>query len=486
MINLIAILPPKMHRMTHADFISELRLIIKNNGSVITNAHKMHPYLIDWRKRVTGQTLAIVEPQHVADILLIVDLCKSKNITITPQGGNTGGCGGCIPGENPNIILSLRQLNKVRDYDPIGQTLTVESGCTLDYVQAITKPDQLYFPLSLSSSKNCTIGGNLATNAGGYCVVQNGMTRNNVLGIEVVLSNGHLYSDLRKLKKNNDSYDFKNIFLGSEGTLGIITAAVLELKHLPIDHIGAIVGATNLSTTIEFIHELKKSLEINITAVEIFSNECLDLVKKLDNQCEIKIDKYDWYLIIDIGIYHVEQKTVYHNILSGVLNKYTHSMSYHVYSTEFDRYQAWKIRSTIPLAEKQHSGYIIKNDISLPLSSWVSFYKEAQTLKKHYPEMSFIIFGHIGDGSLHFNIQHRREGEEQIKKDLYQIVRHYQGSIAAEHGVGQTKLQDVEEFHSNNHNTLMRLIKKSLDPQNIFNPGKAVSYEHPSRKDHIF
>lgn len=471
--------------MTQENFINELQLIIKNNGSVITNTQEMSPYLIDWRKRITGQTLAVVEPQQAADIQFIVDLCRSKSIAITPQGGNTGGCGGCIPGKIPNIVLSLRRLNKVRDYDPLAQTITVESGCTLDYVQTITKPDQLYFPLSLSSSKNCTIGGNLATNAGGCCVVQNGMTRNNVLGIEVVLSNGRLYSDLRKLKKNNDSYDLKNIFLGSEGTLGIITAAVLKLKHLPIDHVGATIGSTNLSTATEFIHELKKSLEINITAVEIFSNECLELAKKLDNQCDTKIDKYDWYVIIDLGVYHPEQKTIYRNILYETLKKYAHSTSYHMYNTEEDRSQAWRIRNIIPLAEKHHPDYIIKNDISLPLSSWSSFYEETKRLHKHYKEMSFIIFGHIGDGSLHFNILLQREKEEQIKKDLYQIVKHYQGSIAAEHGIGQTKLQDVEEFRSDNQNYLMLLLKKSLDPQNIFNPGKVVSYDPSSRKNHI-
>lgn len=460
--------------MNPDEIINKLRSILGSTGTVITDKHKSSDYLTDWRGQITGQTLAIVEPQKVPDIQGVVKLCLEQNIAITPQGGNTGGCGGCIPNftKGLNIVLSLRQLNKILDYDPVGQTLTLESGCTLDKVQNLVKQDRLYFPVSLASSDQCTIGGNLATNAGGCCVIQNGMTRDNVLGIEVVLGNSELYSDLRKLRKNNDGYDIKNIFIGSEGTLGIITAAVLKLRYMPSDYISAVIGLPDLSSAIKLIHDLRRHLERNIEAAEIFSHKCWELVNDIYEQYKLDVITSNWYMIVDIGIHHDSQKFVYHDILKSALDRFV-GKSYSINLTSEGRSQAWKIRNSIPLAEKKYQNKIMRNDISLPLSSWVQFYGDVQKLVEQYRHASLFVFGHIGDGSLHLNVGYVQE-EEKIKEGLHRIVQQYQGSIAAEHGVGQTKVTDVEKLRSTSHNSMMRFIKKAFDPRNILNPGKVV------------
>lgn len=465
------------------NIFSQLKSIVGENN-YIDDVLKMESYLIDWRKQYKGLSPLILKPLNTQIISEILTLCNEYNIGVVPQGGNTGLVGGSIPSESGlEVVLSLEKMNKILDIDSINFTMTLEAGCILSEVQDAALNQERLFPLSLAAEGSCQIGGNLSTNAGGTAVLNYGNAKELVLGLEVVLADGSIMSSLRRLRKDNAGYDLKQLFLGSEGTLGIITKAVIKLFPVPVNKVTSIVATTNLESSIKLLAKLREQTGDTINAFEYFDRACIDALINKEGIKDIFDKKYEHYVLVELSS---SQKNSDLNLLLensialAIEDKNVNDAI--VASNETQSAQFWSLRETLPVVLKNIGKYIVF-DISVPISLLPKLISESKKVCNEIcKNSSSIIFGHIGDGNIHYYLIKPEDMSEdnfldmksKIKKSVYDILEKLEGSFSAEHGIGLAKKQELRDYSSNTEIGLMRVIKKSLDPNNIMNPGKVI------------
>ncbi len=455
-------------------FLDDLRKIVGSNG-LVTNNHELNPLLSDWRGVFRGEALAAVFPANSVEVSRILKLCEKFKISVVPQGGNTGLCAAATPDKTgKQIILSLTRLDSIRDIDSANFSIEVEAGCILKNIQDAASQVGLYFPLSLGAEGSCQIGGNLATDAGGVNVLRYGTARAQVLGLEAVLANGAIVSNLRSVKKDTAGYDLKQLFIGSEGTLGIITAATLRLYPDPGELTTAFVSLDEADDAVKLLSNLRNNLGERIEAFELISHNTLKLVNKHISDITIPfIDESAWYVLLDISLdevsSHLENalmKELENNIITNAI----------VAKNKLESERLWRMRHSIAEAERAE-GKSLKHDISIPSSCMQKFLNAGDKfLASIEPEASLIVFGHVGDENIHYNITVPPESEksEQITVGIYDIVHELGGSFSAEHGIGQVKKDYLVKYRSTEEVNLMRTLKLALDPNNILNPGKVI------------
>ena len=454
---------------------------------VLTEDVDKAPYLTDWRKRYTGKALAVLLPKTTEEVAHIVKLCASNQVAIVPQGGNTGLCGGATPDDSgKQVILNLKRMNQIREIDAANQTITLEAGCILQAVQEKAATQDFLFPLSLGAEGSCMIGGNLATNAGGTNVLRYGNTRDLCLGLEVVTAQGEVWNGIKGLRKDNTGYDLRDLFIGSEGSLGIITAAVMRLYPMPISQWTTLVATDNIASTIALLTLFQKRATSLLTGFEMMTQESLALNEKHFPQMANPLKgNPPFTVLIELSDHESEEHV--RKLLETILEEAFSEglISDAVIASNLSQANAfWHMREHITLAQAEE-GANLKHDITIPLSSLESFIQDTDSLiRQKYLGARIINFGHLGDGNLHYNIApplgadpktFNLNHEKAIYELVYGQVERYQGSISAEHGVGQLKLAHLREHKGAVAHDLMKTLKRALDPQNILNPHKVVS-----------
>ena len=469
--------------------IQRLQDLLGSAGVLFEKAD-IAPYLTDWRGIFSGSALAVALPKTTQQVAQVVKLCQELQVKIVPQGGNTGLCGGATPeGEDPQIILSLKRLNQIREIDLENQTITVEAGCILQMVQEKVQASGAFFPLSLAAQGSCTIGGNLATNAGGTNVLRYGNTRDICMGIEAVLANGEVYSQLKGLRKDNTGYDLKNLLIGSEGTLGIITAGVFKIFPAPSSHCAALVAIHHLPDMIALLQELQRQAGNELCAFEMMSRESLVLTMEHFPQYQRPIFlKGQYTLLIELANFDQEAGQSSHriqDILESTLERYLESdrmIDAAIATSQAQVNEFWGIRHHITLAQAKEPGNI-KFDISFAISKIAGFIESTDRLLiAQYPGLQIINFGHLGDGNLHYNFCAPRgaqagyiqEHELNITQIVFEQIQLFGGSISAEHGIGQLKREYLLEHRGSVAYQMMKNIKTALDPENLLNPNKVL------------
>jgi FAD/FMN-containing dehydrogenase len=437
----------------------------------------------DWRGRYSGEALATVFPADTQQVAAVVALCAQRNVAIVPQGGNTGLCGGSVPLESgTQIVLNLSRMKHIRALDAINYTMTVEAGCTLAEVRAAAERANRLFPLGLTAvAEQCEIGGNLSTNAGGLGVLRYGNARDLVLGLEVVLPDGRIWDGLRSLRKDNTGYDLKHLFTGAEGTLGIITAAVLKLVPCPQSTATACIAVRDPAAAVALLAHLRSQCGDKISAFEIISRSCLELVFQHIPATQEPLPAQHAWLIL------TELTDTLPAPLDGALRDALQSFGAGIIDScvTTDKEQAdawWKLRRNISEAQKRE-GISIKHDVAVPVSRVAEFLARADAaLIQAHPGIRIVAFGHMGDGNIHYNTsmpdpKHNMQfiaQSEGVNRIVYDIVHELNGSISAEHGLGQLKREEIRHYKSALELELMRSIKQALDPQGLMNPGKVV------------
>ena len=439
----------------------------------------------DWRKRWTGKALAVVRPGSALEVAEVLKLCRAHGAAVVPQGGNTGLVGGGVPdASGRQVLLSLARLNKVRSIDPANLTLTVEAGCVLQAVQAAAAEAGLLFPLSLAAEGSCSIGGNLATNAGGTAVLRYGNARELCLGLEVVTAQGEIWHGLTGLRKDNTGYDLRDLFIGSEGTLGIITAATLKLFPRPAARITALASCQTLSQCVALLGLAQASLGAGLTGFEVMNAFSLSLVRRHFAQLKQPLPPAPWTVLLEHSANDDEASA--RRRVEGLLEKALEQglIADAALAESLAQSAAmWHLRESIPLAQAEE-GLNVKHDIALPVSAIPAFCALSDAaLQAQFPGVRLVNFGHLGDGNLHYNVQgpvgtdahaFLAAHEPAINRVVYDAVQAHQGSFSAEHGVGTLKLGEMAERKSPVALGLMRAIKQALDPQGLLNPGRVL------------
>jgi FAD/FMN-containing dehydrogenase len=448
------------------------------SGHLLTAPADMEPFLVDWRKTWRGVALAVAQPDSAADVAATVRWCAAHDVAIVPQGGNTGQSGGSVPSDTGrNLIVSLTRLNKVRALDVLNNTITVDAGCILQTVQDRAADAERLFPLSLGAEGSCTIGGNLATNAGGTAVLRYGNARDLCLGLEVVTPQGDVWDGLNGLRKNNNGYDLRDLYIGSEGTLGIITGAVLKLFPKPTSRSVAIVAVATPEKAMQLFDQMRSGHDTELTGYELFSHACLDLVLRHFPACRAPFDHASaWYVLIELS--HgagdgLDQKAL-ETVLAGALE--SDMIQDGVIAASTAQMSAfWQLRESISEAQGR-AGRAIKHDVAVPVSRISSFIADGlAAMNQAYPDAKPVIFGHLGDGNLHFNFSVGEDADQaEVNRAVHDTVRNHGGTISAEHGLGVLRRDEADLFRPSTERKLMRAIKQALDPQNIMNPGKLL------------
>ena len=440
----------------------------------------------DWRKRSTGKALAVVRPGSTAEVAQVVAACAAAGTSIVPQGGNTGLVVGSTPDESgTQVVLSLQRMNAVREIDSANMTMTVEAGCILQAAQQAAERAGHLFPLSLAAEGSCTIGGNLGTNAGGTQVVRYGNARDLCLGLEVVTAGGEIWDGLTGLRKDNTGYDLRDLFIGSEGTLGVITAATMKLYPLPAAVLTAWAAVPSMDDAVRLLGLAHQHLGAGLTGFEVMGRFPLTLVARHFAQMRVPLyEQSPFCVLLENSDSESEPhaRAQFERLLEAALEEGCVTDAV-VAESLAQAHQLWHIRETIPLAQVEE-GLNIKHDISVPISAIPHFCEETDALlAEAIPAVRIVNFGHLGDGNLHYNVQaplgadaaaFLRDHEERVNALVYDSVRRFGGSISAEHGVGSLKLETLEKHKSPVALDMMRAIKRALDPQNIMNPGRVV------------
>ena len=443
-------------------------------------------YELDWRKRSRGKALAVVRPASTAQVAAVVKACASAGTSMVAQGGNTGLVGGSIPNESgQQVVLSLQRMNTVRSIDAANMTMTVDAGCILQNLQDTAEKAGFLFPLSLAAEGSCTIGGNLATNAGGTQVVRYGNARDLCLGVEVVTAQGEIWEGLCGLRKDNTGYDLRDLFVGSEGTLGIITAATLKLYPTPAARLTAWAAVPSMEHAVTLLGLAHKHLGAGLTGFEVMGRFALSLVAKHFPQQRVPLWQDHPYCVLLENSDHESEthaREQFEKLLETAFEDGCVADAV-VAENLTQAMQLWHIRESIPLAQAEE-GLNIKHDISIPVSSIPEFVATTDALlEAAIPGVRLVNFGHLGDGNLHYNVQAPAEGdskaflhdhEAQVNTIVYDSVARFEGSISAEHGVGSLKLDKLELHKSPVALGMMRAIKQALDPQGVMNPGRVV------------
>jgi FAD/FMN-containing dehydrogenase len=471
-----------------APFFERCRAII-GAPFVLTSAADCAPYLTDWRGRFTGAALAVLRPSSPAEVAALVKACAAHHVPMVPQGGRTGLVLGGVPDASGTaVVLSLARLTRIRQVDPINRTITVDAGCILQEVQQAAAAAACLFPLSLAAEGSCSIGGNLATNAGGTAVLRYGSARELCLGLEVVTPQGELWDGLRGLRKDNTGYDLRDLFIGAEGTLGIITGAVLKLFPQPKGALTALVATDTPQNATLLLRLLEERCGASLTAFELMSAFCLDLVGRHYPELLAKLPRefkgdHAQYVLVEVA----SSESLDH--AQGLLERSIDDAFKRdiardaVIATSLAQARGlWDIREHIPLAQARE-GKNIKHDIALPVSSAAFFIKACgQQLEARFAGCQIVCFGHLGDGNLHYNVapppgqdaDSFLANEAAINAIVYEQVDALHGSISAEHGIGALKRDALVAHKSALELDLMRAIKRALDPQGLMNPGRVL------------
>ncbi|AMO24546.1 FAD-binding oxidoreductase [Ramlibacter solisilvae] len=440
----------------------------------------------DWRKRVRGKAFAVVRPGSTAEVAQVVKACVEAGHSIVPQGGNTGLVVGSTPdASGQQVVLSLARMSAVRETDADNLTMTVEAGCILQAVQEAAQSAGLFFPLSLAAEGSCTIGGNLATNAGGTQVVRYGNARELCLGLEVVTAQGEVWNGLTGLRKDNTGYDLRDLFIGCEGTLGVITAATLKLYPPPSATLTAWAAVPSVEHAVRLLALAHRHLGAGLTGFEMMGQFALGLVARHFTQMRVPFGESSPYGVLLENSDHESElhaRSQFERLLEAALEDGCITDAVVAENLTQAR-QLWHIRESIPLAQAEE-GLNIKHDISVPVSRIPAFCRETDALlARELPGVRLVNFGHLGDGNLHYNVQapegadsaaFLRDQEERINGLVYDQVNRFAGSISAEHGVGSLKVEKLPHYKSPVALDLMRSLKRALDPQNVLNPGRVV------------
>jgi FAD/FMN-containing dehydrogenase len=465
--------------------IDRIRQVVGPQG-LITDPRELTPYVEDWRGLYHGATAAVVRPANSAQVAAVIEICAETRTAVVPQGGNTGMCGASVPGaDGRSIVLNLGRMNRILEVDALNNTISVEAGCVLAQMQQTAREAGRLFPLSLGAEGSCQIGGNLSTNAGGVNVLRYGNTRDLVLGLEVVLPDGRVWDGMRGLRKDNTGYDLKQIFVGAEGTLGVITAAVLKLFPLPRSNATAWAAVASPEAALELLALLRSRCGDQVTAFELISRNCLELVLRHIPGTRDPLPKaHGWYVLTELGDAR-EGGAIRHELEQALATAMERGLVADAIlaANEGQSRGLWKLRETIPEAARAEPWMLYRHDISVAVSGVPAFIGEARAaLDARFPEANVICFGHLGDGNLHYNafIPGRRR-EDAAARDaadvtqlVYDIVRRHKGSFSAEHGIGQSKREELKRYKSPVELELMRSLKSAYDPHGLMNPGKVL------------
>jgi FAD/FMN-containing dehydrogenase len=442
--------------------------------NLLTAPQDTAPYTTDWRKQYRADALCVLRPASTAEVAALVALCAREGIAVVPQGGNTGLCGGSVPtGARAEAVISLSRLNRIRGIDVLNDTMTVEAGCVLANLQHAADEAGRLFPLSLAAEGSCQIGGNLSTNAGGVNVLRYGNAREQVLGLEVVLPDGRVWDGLRALRKDNTGYDLKQLFLGAEGTLGIITAAVLKLHPKPSASVTAWIALQGPASAVALLAKLRQALGERISAFELVSRRCLESVLKHAPAIRDPLPRvHPWYVLVEIA--DAGEAAVLKAQVEQALAACPELADDAVLAASTAQSQAlWKIRETIPEAQFDN----VKHDVSVPVSRVPELIERAgKALEAAFPGAPIHAFGHIGDGNIHYNVgdQALVARRAEVNRVVYEVVAALDGSISAEHGLGQLKRVEIQRHKDALELELMRTLKQALDPRGLMNPGKLL------------
>ena len=452
---------------------------------VLTSDTDTAPYLTDWRRRFTGKALAVVKPGSTDEVAAIIRLCNQFRVPVVPQGGNTGLVLGSVPDQSGSaIVLCLTRLNRIRAIDTMNNTMTVESGCILENIQNAAAEAGRLFPLSLAAQGSCTIGGNLSTNAGGTAVLRYGNARELCLGLEVVTAQGEVWSGLRGLRKDNTGYDLRDLFIGAEGTLGIITAAVLKLFPQPKAELTALAAMQTPDDALNLLAIAQAQCGAALTGFELMSDFCLQLVAKHFPHMRLPFPHgYPQYVLMEISDSESEERAtaMLENVITSGLEQ--DAIQDAIVAASIAQSKAlWNLREHIPLAQAEE-GKNIKHDISVPISRIGEFIRATDiVLQDGFPGCRMVTFGHLGDGNLHYNVSPPEQASDEafiarqadVNRVVHDSVHQFGGSISAEHGLGSLKRDEIRYYKSDVEMHLMQIIKRAFDPLNLMNPGKVV------------
>jgi FAD/FMN-containing dehydrogenase len=454
-------------------------------GVVLTAPADIAPFLTDFRALYHGRACAVVLPQTVDDVAQVLAFCNERRIGVVPHGGNTSYCGGATPDESGSqIVLALARLNRIRSLDAPGFTLVAEAGCVLRSVQQAADDADRLFPLSLGSEGSAQVGGNLSTNAGGVHVVRYGMMRDLVLGLEVVLADGRVLSGLSPLRKDNTGYDVKSLFLGAEGTLGVITAASLKLYPKVRSVAAAFVAVPDVQAAVDVLGTLRDRSADVVSSFELIPRIGLELtVRHIAGTADPLGAPHPWYVLCELTSSRADEPVaeILERALAEALER-GRALDAVLAQNERQRAEFWRIRESIPEAQR-HEGASLKHDISVPVGRLPEFVQRgAECVGLQVPEGRLVAYGHVGDGNLHFNVSQSRGADaaafraraEALMRAIHDLVQEFGGSFSAEHGIGRLKVAELERYASPVELDLMRAIKHAFDPNGILNPGKVL------------
>jgi len=464
--------------------------LIDSLRSLVGPAHVLQgngldAYEVDWRKRYRGRALAVVRPASTGEVAAVVRTCAAAGVPLVPQGGNTGLVGGGVPDDTGHqVLLSLTRLNRIREIDADNLALVAEAGCVLQTVQQAADERGLLFPLSLAAEGSCTIGGNLAANAGGTQVLRYGNARELCLGLEVVTPQGDVWHGLTGLRKNNTGYDLRDLFIGSEGTLGVITAATLKLFPRPAAVVTALASCPSVDAAVGLLNLARARLNAGLTGFELMERFALSLVEKHFPQLPRPLPQAPWTVLLELA--GTEPESVERERLATVLEAALELQLIDdavVAESIAQSHALWHLRESIPLAQSEE-GLNIKHDIALPVSAIARFVpRMSERLQRATPGARIVCFGHLGDGNLHYNLQ-APEGvaaadflaahEAAINTLVYDEVQRLGGSISAEHGIGRLKRDELAQRGAPVALAMMKAIKSALDPVGLMNPGRVI------------
>ncbi|HET9701590.1 MAG TPA: FAD-binding oxidoreductase [Burkholderiales bacterium] len=461
------------------------RLAALVGPDAVLTQQAMAPYLTDWRGRYVGQARCVVKPASTDEVSRVVALCAQERVPMVPQGGNTGLVGGATPaGDGEEVVINLSRMNRIRAIDASNNTLTAEAGCKLRQVQEAAQDVDRLFPLSLAAEGSCEIGGNLSTNAGGVAVLRYGNMRELTLGLEVVLPDGRVWNGLRGLRKDNTGYDLKHLFVGAEGTLGIITAAVLKLFPQPRSSATAWVAVRDPEAAVRLLDRLRAVCGERVTGFEMVARVALELVLRHIPGARDPLPRpAEWYVLSELSdtLEGVNLSAVLQQVLAamaeegGVLDA---AIAQDIAQAK----RLWLLRESVSEAQRIE-GVSIKHDIAVPTSRVADFIRRAdEAMARIFPGVRIINFGHIGDGNLHYNLskpdsQANRDfiaRTAEVNRVIHDIVAELEGSISAEHGLGQLKRQEILRYKGKVELDLMRAVKRGFDPHHLMNPWKVL------------
>ncbi len=460
-------------------------------GQVLTG-EPAAPFLTDWRGRFTGAARAVVRPGSTDEVARLVKLCAAHRVPVVAQGGNTGLCGGATPdGTGQAVVVLTTRLNRIREIDTDNDTMTVEAGCVLQVVQEQAMAAGRLFPLSLAAEGSCTIGGNLATNAGGTQVLRYGNMRELTLGLEVVDAEGEVWHGLRALRKDNTGYDLRDLYIGSEGTLGLITAATLKLHPLPAARCTAMLALPGLEAAVALLSRARAGFGAALTGFEVMSGVCLQMVTRQFPQQRLPFDdpgssSAPWFALLEMSDAeseaHAQERF---EVVLGEALEAGEAQDAAIAANLAQSKAMWHLRESITLAQAE-AGKSLKHDVSLPISRIAAFVEATDgALQRRFPGIVNMTFGHLGDGNLHYNVGTSAAFDDarldhhqaEVYALVHDSVHAHAGSISAEHGIGQLKRDELPRYKSAHELKTMARIKQALDPQGLLNPGKLLAPE---------